>query len=268
MLQRLIDAKVIQLGMEIQCSECTRSSWYSVKDTDYELQCPECLGRIIFPSTSKEVKWSYRPLGPFNSPNQAHGAYAVLLTLRFFSKLVMLGGATTPLMSFTAKKGQVEMEADLALFFQTSEFEDSKTEVIFTECKTFNDFQKKDVDKMINLGDAFPGSILVFTTLKDSLNQKEKTIFRSVVNRSRKHRKNNHPYNPILILTGKELFLQSFWQSHLDEWGPARDMSELCDLTQQLCLGIDSWSEWLDRQLGRTTFPVAATWTTRREDTP
>ena len=168
----------------------------------------------------------------------------------------MLGGATTPLMSFTAKIGQVEMEADLALFFQASKFGDSKTEVIFAECKTFNDFQKKDVDKMINLGDAFPGAILVFATLKDSLNQKEKTILRRVVNRSRRHRKNNRPYNPVMILTGKELFLQSFWQSHLDELGPKRDMFELCDLTQQLCLGVESWHQWLDRQLGRTTTPV------------
>ena len=239
-----------------------------MEDADYELQCPECLGRIIFPPTSKEVKWSYRPLGPFSSPNQAHGAYTVLLTLRFFSKLVMLGGATTPLMSFTAKKGQVEMEADLALFFQTSEFGASKTELIFAECKTFNDFEKKkDVDKMVDLGDAFPGAILVFATLKESLNQKENTIFRSVVNRSRKHRKNNRPFNPILILTGTELFLQSFWQSHLDEWGPTRDMSELCDLTQQLNLGIDSWYEWLDRQRGRVLTSIASIWTTRREDT-
>ena len=267
LLQRLIDAKVIQLGMEIQCSECTRSSWYSVKDADYELQCPECLGRIVFPPTSKAVKWSYRPLGPFSSPNQTHGAYAVLLTLRFFSKLVMLGGATTPLMSFTAKKGQADMEADLALFFQASKFGDSKTEVIFAECKTFNDFEKKkDVDKMVDLGDAFPGAILVFATLKKSLKQKEETLLRRVVNRSRTRRKNNRPFNPVLILTGKELFLQSYWQSHLEESGPARDLVELCDLTQQLNLGIDSWHQWLDRELGRTTTPVAATWTTRRGD--
>ncbi len=266
-LQRLIDAKVIQLGIEIQCAECTRSSWYSVEDADYELQCPECLGRIIFPPTSKEVKWSYRPLGPFSLPNQAHGAYTVLLTLRFFSKLVMLGGATTPLMSFTAKKGQVEMEADLALFFQTSEFGASKTEVIFAECKTFNDFEKKDIDKMVNLGDAFPGAILVFATLKESLTQKEKIIFRRMVNRSRKHRKNNRPFNPVLILTGKELFLEALWDSHLDEWGPARDMFELCDLTQQLHLDVDSWNQWLDRQLGRVPTSIAPTWTTRRGET-
>ena len=264
-LQQLTETKVFQLGIKIQCPVCTQSSWYSVKNVDYELQCSKCLEQISFPSASKEVKWSYRTLGPFSLPKQSYGAYTVLLTLRFFSSL--LEGAITPLMSFTTENGEVEI-ADLALFFQTSKFGDSKTEVIFAECKTFNDFEKKkDADKMVDLGDAFPGAILVFATLKESLTQKEKTIFRRMVNRSRKHQKNNRPFNPVLILTGKELFLQSFWQSHLDEWGPTRDMSELCDLTQQLNLGIDSWYEWLDRQLGRTTPPIATTWTTRREGT-
>ena len=241
MLQQLTEAKVFQLGMKIQCPACTQSSWYSVKNVDYELQCPKCLEQISFPSTSKEVQWSYRTLGPFSLPNQAHGAYTVLLTLRFFSDDRLLGGATTPLMSFTAKKGKADMEADLALIFQASKFGDSKTEVILGECKTFNTFQKKkDVDKMVDLGDAFPGAILVFATLKESLNQKEKTILRHVVNRSRKYQETRRPFNPVLILTGKELFLQSLQDSHLDDWGPEKDLEELCNFTQQLNLDIES----------------------------
>lgn len=264
-LQHLTETKVFQLGMRIQCPVCTQSSWYSVKNADYELQCPKCLELISFPSASKEVKWSYRTLGPFSLPKQSYGAYTVVLTLRFFSSL--LEGATTRLMSFTTENGEVEI-ADLALFFQTSKFGDSKTEVIFAECKTFNDFEKeKDVDKMVDLGDAFPGAILVFATLKKSLKQKEKTILRRVVNRSRKHRKNNRPFNPVLILTGKELFLESLWDSHLDEWGPARDLFELCDLTQQLYLDVDSWDQWLNKQYGIVPTSIAPTWTTRRGDT-
>ena len=265
-LQQLTETKIFQLGMKIQCPACTQSSWYSVKSADYELQCPKCLEQISFPSASKEITWSHRTLGPFSLPNQAHGAYTVLLTLRFFS--FVLDGITTSLMSFIAKKGKMEgMEADLALFFQASKFDDSKTELIFAECKTFNNFRKKDADRMANLGDMFPGAILVFATLNKSLSEKEKIILRRVVNRSRKYRKNNRPFNPVLILTGKELFLESLWDSHLDKWGPARDLFELCDLTQQLHLDVDSWDQWLDRQLGRVTTSIVPTWTTRRGET-
>ena len=151
------------------------------------------------------MKWAYRTSGLFHSANQAHGAYTVLLMLRFFSEL--LDGATTPLMSFTARKGKTnEMEADLALFFQESKFGASKTELIFAECKTFNDFQMKDADKMEKLGDAFPGAVLVFASLKESLSEEENAVLCPLVNRCREYWKNERPVNPVLILTGTETF--------------------------------------------------------------
>ena len=257
-LQQLTESKVFQLGVEIQCRICTQSSWYSVKDADYELQCPKCLERISFPSESKEVKWSYRTLGPFSSTNQADGAYTVLMTLRFFSVFSLLDGATTPMMSFKANKDGTDMEADLALFFQASKFEDSKTEVIFAECKTFNDFQKKDADRMGKLGEAFPGAVLVFATLKESLSNDEKAILCRLVNRCREYWKNERPVNPVLILTGTELFAEfdlvqawedagSFRATYAKSIG-TRDLLELCDITQQVYLGMNSWHQWLDEQ--------------------
>ena len=78
-------------------------------------------------------------------------------------------------MSFTARNDRMEeLEADLALFFQALEFGNSKTEVIFAECKTFNDFLKKDADRMENLGGAFPGAVLVFATLKEHFERRGK----------------------------------------------------------------------------------------------
>ena len=250
-IQQLIDAKVFQLGMEIQCSICTKRSWYSVKAADYELQCLQCLSQISFPPDSKKVKWAYRPLGPFSSTNQADGAYTVLLTLRFFSDLLLLGGATTPLMSFTIEKnGMKPLEADLALFFQVPELVNSKHELIFAECKTFNCFEKKDIKRMVDLGKAFPDAVLVFATLKEQLSDNEKKILRPMVNNSRKNRKRGIPFNPVLILTGTELF----WQSGLSEWQqkmeekirfidyPSPPRSQLlvfCDFTQQVYLNMD-----------------------------
>ena len=272
-IQQLIEAKVFQLGLETQCSVCTQSSWYSVKDADYELQCPKCLERLSFPPASKEVTWSYRTLGPFSLPNQAHGAYAVLLTLRFFSESGFLDGATTPLMSFTANNEKMEqMEADLALFFQASKFRESKTEVVFAECKTFNSFRTEDADRMAKLGDAFPGAVLVFAALKESLSEKEKTILCALVNRQRKHRMNGRPFNPVLILTGTELFaeldLSEAWEeagglhaAYAKNLGP-KDLPELCDITQRIYLGMEPWHQWLDEKSGRITSVQPTTWTT------
>ena len=249
-LQHLITEKVFQLGIEIQCPVCTQFSWYSVKGANYELQCPKCLELFPFPSASTEIKWSYRTLGPFSLPRRAQGAYTVLLTLRFFSTITFRSSAATPLMSFTAEKGKMKMEADLAIFFQESESRHSKMDLIFAECKTFNSFRKDDVDKMVNLGKVFPGTVLVFATLRKSLTDEEKTILRPVVNRSRKFRKNNRPFNPVLILTGIELFSELHFSQNWKEVGgihaklaqnqPRKNLLELCDLTQQIYLEMDS----------------------------
>lgn len=272
-LRQLIEARILQLGLEVQCPICTQHSWYSMKAADYELQCPECLAQFSLPSGSKAIKWAYRTLGPFSSANQDHGAYTVLLTLRFFSSL--LEGATTPLMSFTAKKdGMKLLEADLALFFRALKFGSSKTEVIFVECKTFNPFQKKDVDRMIDLGKSFPDAILVFAKLKEKMSNKEKAILCSLADRSRKNRMNNRPFNPVLILTGTDLY----WKSQLSYWwkergrmstviNPRKGMLELCDLTQQINLGMDSWDQWYNEQSGIERYPrrvTRTTWTPSR----
>ena len=260
--QRLIEAKAFQLGMEIRCPICTQSSWYSVERANYELQCPKCLELFSFPLASKEVKWSYRTLGTFSLPNRSHGAYTVLLTLRFFSHVSLSHGATTPLMSFTAKnkkEGMQSIETDLALLFQDPEYQGLKTELIFAECKTFNSFQEKDRKRMVNLGVAFPGAVLVFATLNESLSCAEKCLLRSVVDHFYKDKKNNHPLNPVLILTGTELFSES---SFLNSWKEAEgtraqvaqistpiNLLELCDLTQHIYLDLDLWDPELLNKL-------------------
>ncbi|MFQ5903429.1 MAG: hypothetical protein ACE5JO_07045, partial [Candidatus Binatia bacterium] len=253
-LQRLIDVQMFQLGVEIQCPICRRHSWYSIKDADYELQCLNCNGRFQIPSHSpREIEWSYRTFGPFSLPKQASGVYSVLLTLRFFSQL--LHGGTTPIMSFRAKKNGKEIEADLGLFFQELRFGSPKTELIFAECKTYNKFQKDDAEKMRYLADQFPGAVLVFATLRDSLSKKEKKLLRPIVNRGRRYWKAERPFNPVLILTGIELFSDlgppECWKDaggvHADFgkrfW--VRDLLELCDNTQQLYLDMNPWHEWL-----------------------
>ena len=257
-LQHLIATKVFQLGMKIQCPICTKRSWYSVKGADYELQCPECLAQFFFPSTSKEVKWSYRTLGPFSSSNQAEGAYTVLLTLRFFSFIAFSSSATTPLMSFTVQKDGVEIEVDLALFFQKSKFENSKPELILAECKTFNSFQKKDAVRMVNLGKAFPEAVLVFATLNECLSEEEKMILRPIAHRCRKFPKYKRSFNPVLILTGTELFSEAHlalsWQKAGHKrseftWNKIRShLLELCDFTQQIYLDMDPWDQSLENE--------------------
>jgi len=161
------------------------------------------------------------------------------------------------MLSFTAKKAATTIEADLGLFFQKSNWRGTRTELVFAECKTLNCFEKKDADRMISLAKEFPGAVLVFATLRKSLTGQEKQILRPVVNRGRRYWKAEHPYNPVLILTGNELFAdrepRQVWKelggafaAHSHSWGDQRELVSLADATQQIYLDMEPWHKWLE----------------------
>ena len=205
LLKRLTELKLFRIGVDIQCSICQQHSWHSISKFDYEIKCPICLNNFdIHSQLPDEIKWSYRSFGPFSLPKQAFGVYTVLLTYYFFART--LDGSTTPILSFIANKKNIEIEADLALFYQESKFGKPKRELLFVECKTFNRFEKKDIERMKVLAKEFPGSVIVFSTLNSTLTQKEKRLIRPIVRQGRKYWKEGKTSNPVLILTSTELF--------------------------------------------------------------
>lgn len=268
-LKRLTDAQVFQIGHLVQCPVCQQHSWYSVTEAGYQLQCPKCLEKFPLPSHSPdEIQWAYRTFGPFSLPGQCYGTYAVLLTLRFFSQLI--DAATTPMLSFKAKRGGIDMEIDLSLLFKESRFgSSSKTEVAFCECKTFDIFEKRDVDRMSLLAENFPGAFLVFATLRRNLEPKEKRLIARIAKRGRKYWKEERPYNAVLILTGNELFAdwrpESAWRDLGGKHAALADATlgtgfvGLADATQQLYLDLQPWHQWLRSEWERKRSNLSVT---------
>jgi hypothetical protein len=259
LLKRLTELKIFRIGVDIQCPICQQHSWHSLSEFDYETKCPICLNQSdIHSHLPDDIKWSYCSFGPFSLPKQAFGVYTVLLTYYFFART--LDGATTPLMSFIANKNTIEIEADLALFFQKLKFGKPKRELLFVECKTFNRFEKKDIERMKVLSKEFPGSVIVFSTLNSTLTQKEKRLIRPLVNQGRKYWKENQTSNPVLILTSTELFSHISLDNTYKEKGDQHAKFEgrhfdlhqlrpLCDITQQLYLDMQSWSDWFHKEI-------------------
>lgn len=160
--QRLVAHQIVQLGIEVQCPHCRQRPWYSLPDAQYEVKCTNCLSDFAVPSHSpRHIAWSYRAMGAFSLPasgqhnlrDQAYGSPAVLLAMRFFAHA--LHGSSTPMFSFTAKRGTSEIEADLGLFFKESKFTECRIEQLFCECKTFNEFEAKDARRMRTIGAAY-----------------------------------------------------------------------------------------------------------------
>jgi len=266
--QRLVSANIVQLGIEVQCPHCRQHPWYSLSEAVVQVICKHCLTEFTLPTGApKELIWTYRAIGPFSSPvidrsegdrvrlpTQSQGSLAVLLGLRFFSEVVH--GSITPILSFSASKGDKVLEADLALFFRESKFRSCRTDTIFVESKSFNRFQAKDAARMRVLGAEFPGAFLVFSTLNDTLSPEEQAAIAPVVNRGRRYWKHERPYNPVLILTANELLaefsLEQTWQSlggtharrahglHGEDF-----LLQVADATQEIYLGLPPWHQWL-----------------------
>ncbi len=260
LLKRLTELKIFRIGVDIQCPICQQHSWHSLSEFGYETKCPICLNKSdIHSQLPDDIKWSYRSFGPFSLPKQAFGVYTVLLTYYFFTRT--LDGATTPIFSFLAKKNHIDIEADLALFFQKSKFGKPKRELLFVECKTFNRFEKKDIERMKIIAKEFPGSVIVFSTLNSTLTQKEKRLIRPIVRQGRKYWKEGKTNNPVLILTSNELFSHYISLSHKykEKGGLHAKLAErpfnlhqllpLCDITQQLYLDMEAWSDWFQKEI-------------------
>lgn len=240
----LIKKGIIQAGFEIQCSFCNQHSFYTVNELNERLRCTVCQNIFLAPVHSPDnIKWSYRGLGPFSRNNRAEGIIAVLLTLRFFRITLRHDALISSTLSFDIlENDKIVNEVDLALFYKEFNHSPQPTDLFFCECKTEIEFQRKDIERMKRLGILFPGSVLVFATLKLQLSEAEKIAIGKLVKYFRGGLK-SRPRNPVLILTGNELLSRLFGLKHFHEeihrYNHNHDeVGRLCDITCGEYLGL------------------------------
>ncbi|MEK7554917.1 MAG: hypothetical protein AAB518_02970 [Patescibacteria group bacterium] len=251
----LILKGVFHVGVRIQCPHCVRNSWFPVEKIDKAFTCPKCLNTFPAIGNIENGQWCYKTSGPFSVPGYADGAYATLLALEFFNDHKLNTLLATPVLSFTAKSpNKKDIEADYALFWQDSIYGEKKDGLLFGESKTYGQFQKKDFNRMSYLAKNFPGAVIVFSTLRKTLTSAEIKGITKIAKAGRKFWKSERPINPVLILTGNELF--SFhgppycWEDAgiKEKFNHLRGLISICDATQQIYLKLPSWeTEWREK---------------------
>lgn len=257
-IQNLLKKNIFQLGVQIICPTCTQKTWYSLEDISNEVQCASCLNGFKIQSIGLDDKqWAYKATGTFGLPKQAYGAYSVLLTLYALTR--NHHERVTPILSFDANKGSKHIEADLCLFTEKEFMDEAIQELVFAECKTYNQFEKKDIERMKTLANEFPGAVLVFATMRKNLTSAEKNLIKPLVSSGRRHWKSEQPYNPVVILTGTELFSKQeipyCWKDIEGRAGEIekshfnpRSLSNIADATQQIYLDMKPYHEWREEQ--------------------
>ncbi len=248
----LVKRDVFQLGYKTQCIHCQRSSWHSLGDMAKELVCPLChkkLDAISAVDSENQGAWHLKTAGPFSVGNYAEGSYCVLLGLNYFERDHSL--QTTPVMSFKAKHktSGKELEADFGLMWQETVYGETQDGLLFAECKSYNKFERKDFDRMRTLAKQFPGAILAFCTLRKTLEPGEIKELKSITKAGMKRWKTERPINPVLILTGQELFSHIgapyCWDGiSIPGWAKnTHTLLNLCNATQSIYLSVPHWQE-------------------------
>ena len=267
--ETLVEQKAVELGLELRCNKCNKWSWYSITQLDYLLTCSFCFKQFDFPITNpidgRHSRWAYRVVGPFALPDYAQGGYACALAIRFFADVIDRGHRTAVAWSagqeLKLHTGE-QVEVDFMLWYKREESFaiDYPTEIMFGEAKSFGEdvFTPNDVNRMKLLAEAFPGSTLVFATMKDKLSQEEINRIRKLAQWGRVYyRDRKQTRAPVIVLTGTELFTEMFLdESWKEKGGKHKDLIEpgwvrtdnlrvLADLTQQLYLGMPSYDSFI-----------------------
>ncbi len=266
-LDAFIKANVLKLGLGIECPACSKQNWYGVDDLRLDLKCDQCLKPFQFPQGTldfNKTPWKYRIVGPFTVPDFADGGYSTLLTLR---ALLNLGGGDAD-MIFSAgldlafsQEPAAEQNVDLALWYRRGDLlgeSEEEYSLVFGEAKSFGShaFHDDDVARMRKVAEQFPGAFLVFSTLKTALSDPEKALIGELA-RWGFEMTDNGMRARVIVLTGHELFapwqIEEAWKTLGGLHKKFADMSALrldnleniADLSQQLYLGLPSFSERL-----------------------
>lgn len=242
---------IFKIGLQTKCPNCQRNSWFAITTLKEEFDCPKCLNTFRAAGNIDQGRsgWFYRTAGPFSVPNFADGAFSVLLTLEALAGRISSSRRSTSVPSFEATApGKVSLEADLAMFWRDGSYGDDTAGILFGECKSYGLFKTKDFQRMRYLAETFPGAILVFSTLRESLTQDEIAALTRLAKFGRKYWKAERPVNPVLILTGAELLT---WESPPFCWNEelqkrfqnVHSLMEHCNASQQIYLGLPPWQE-------------------------
>ena len=264
-LDQFVRAGALKLGLSVSCPNCTKKNWYGLDDLAEKVSCERCLKDFRFPQGNPDFRhsWKYRVVGPYSVPNYANGSYATVLALNCIANgLGFRNNAITFSTELNLEVSGDRLEIDFACWFQRERYVGERDEPVFLvgEAKSFakDSFSKKDVARMKRVGQKIPGTFLVFATLKSELSTTECDQIGKLAIWGRLPNANGLPRNPVIVLTGTELFalnqISKAWeeaggkQQALANAGHIRmdNLRTLSDLTQQVYLGLQPTDEWLD----------------------
>ncbi len=174
LIDRAIEANVLRVGLEFQCSRCKRYHWYAVTEFSDGYNCKSCFSREKTPRLDT-TEWYYASDGLFRSANKLDGNMTILLALAFFDEVLDHDLKFAP--SFDYKIDGEQHEMDFGII--SSKMLRPEVEMIFGESKSGMALKEGERKKLKTFGEK-TGSYLCFCTLADDFDDADKEFFREL----------------------------------------------------------------------------------------
>jgi hypothetical protein len=257
-LDYFLKRSIFRAGLRMKCPICAYDNWFDLDAISYSPICTRCLNQFEFsqsPRDIRDVDWFYRIVGPFAAPDHARGGYAVALTLRCI--------ATPHDTEMTWTTGlnlqPLNCELDFAAWHRpTRMLNDERDEplLVIGEAKSFgkNAINEDAISGLRKVADHFPGAIMIVSSLREisEYTADELRRLRDLALWGRREIYHGQPRNPLVILTGTELFAR---HGIFDAWKDkgaetvrpsidATDLHALAELTLKRYLNLPGfWEE-------------------------
>jgi hypothetical protein len=257
-LDEFTKRNVIRLGVETDCPHCQAINWHGLSSVDYEVPCERCLKSYPFPQAKLRTRnrnWAYRVIGPFSVPDYARGAYSTLLALAVMEHFGPGHQHMTCATGLTLKLEDCEIEADFVTWHAEQSFgQVLPPRLVIGETKSFGAgelIKPKDIQRLRTLATRLPGTAIVFAVMRDHFTPKETALLLSFVRWCRRPDADGRPSNPVILLTGHELFfdfsLGHTWKQlggkhcQFSDYRHTRHIEAFADSTQSIYLGLPSF---------------------------
>jgi hypothetical protein len=251
-LYNLVSLKVLRPGLTQECPECRHTSWFGLEDIGPTFPCPRCSHVFPFPMSAppQSKEWAYKVAGPFAAENFAHGSYCVIAAMNLLCNDQRRKATWIPSFELVNKLDKTKtFEADFGMFVEPRFLNQAAGPTfVLGECKSFNTFEDRDFERARQAMELFPGAALCFATFRESLLPREKQRLRAIANAGRGKPGEGQKSNPVIVLTGKELFGQYKLGDFYDDYGVDRqwvrrifddgEPREMADFTQVQHLGM------------------------------
>ena len=255
------DRNVIRLGLTTKCPRCTVANWHSLTTADYVLSCERCSEKYPFPQGAlnpNNGNWGYRVVGPFAAPNFARGSYGALLALK---TLKGLSHGSERMTFSTALELHLDdgapCEVDYAAWIShRSADRVGHPSLVFGEAKSFGEgdlIRPRDLTQLRRVAARFPVSVIVLSVMRDEFTQGEIRNLLPFVRWARRLNAHWQPTNPVVLLTGVELFhefsIESTWRERggpyerFADYDTTRSLHRLAEATQVIHLDLPLFAE-------------------------